>query len=51
MGNGALTGVTYIQRVNLSGGVAPASMPCTAAQKGQKTTVPYQADYIFYKAV
>ena len=50
MGSGALTGVTYIQRVNLTGGVAPANMACTAANKGQKTTVPYQADYIFYKA-
>ncbi|WP_311221016.1 MULTISPECIES: DUF3455 domain-containing protein [unclassified Acidovorax] len=50
MGSGALTGVTYIQRVALTGGVAPANMACTAANKGQKTTVPYQADYIFYKA-
>ena len=50
MGSGALTGVTYIQRVNLTGGVAPANMACTMANKGQKTTVPYQADYIFYKA-
>jgi hypothetical protein len=50
MGQGAMSGVTYIQRVKLSGGVAPAGMACTAANKGQKTTVPYQADYIFYKA-
>ena len=50
MGSGAMSGVTYIQRVNLSGGVAPANMACTAANKGQKTTVQYQADYIFYKA-
>ena len=50
MGSGALTGVTYIQRVNLTGGVAPANMACTMANKGQKTTVPYPADYIFYKA-
>ena len=50
MGAGALTGVTYIQRVALKGGVAPADKPCTAMTKGQKTTVKYQADYIFWKA-
>jgi hypothetical protein len=50
MGAGALTGVTYIQRVALKGGVAP-DMPCGPAQRGQKTTVKYQADYIFYKAM
>ena len=50
MGSGAMTGVTYIQRVALTGGVAPASMPCTPMTKGQKATVKYQADYIFWKA-
>ncbi|HVL08065.1 MAG TPA: DUF3455 domain-containing protein [Burkholderiaceae bacterium] len=50
MGNGAMQGVTYIQRVALKGGVAPAS-PCTLAQKGARETVKYQADYIFWKAV
>ncbi|CAB3736200.1 MULTISPECIES: DUF3455 domain-containing protein [Achromobacter] len=49
MGAGALTGVTYIQRVALKGGVAPKT-PCTTATLGQKTQVQYQADYIFYKA-
>ena len=48
-GTGALKDVTYIQRVNTRGGVAPA-MPCDASNKGAKTTVPYSADYIFYKA-
>jgi hypothetical protein len=50
MGSGAMTGVTYIQRVALTGGVAPAATPCTPMNKGQKTTVKYQADYIFWKA-
>ncbi len=50
VGMGAMNGVTYIQRVALTGGVAPAAMPCTMANKGQRTTVPYQADYIFWKA-
>ena len=49
MGTGAMTGVTYIQRVALTGGVAPMT-PCTPMTKGQKMTVKYQADYIFYKA-
>ncbi|MFY0479992.1 DUF3455 domain-containing protein [Achromobacter marplatensis] len=49
MGAGALTGVTYIQRVALKGGVAPKT-PCTPAMLGQKSQVQYQADYIFWKA-
>ncbi|MEG1734140.1 MAG: DUF3455 domain-containing protein [Comamonas sp.] len=49
MGSGDLVGVSYIQRVALQGGVAPADKPCTEASKGQKTTVRYQADYIFWK--
>ncbi|ARU05481.1 hypothetical protein CCO03_13000 [Comamonas serinivorans] len=51
MGSGALEGVSYIQRVALQGGVAPADKPCTAATKGQKTVVKYQADYIFWKPI
>ena len=50
MGSGAMQGVTYIQRVNTQGGVAPAT-PCTAANLSAKQIVKYQADYIFYKAV
>lgn len=50
MGAGAMSGVTYIQRVALQGGVAPTTVACTAANKGQRVTVPYQADYIFWKA-
>ena len=49
MGSGAMAGVTYIQRVALTGGIAPAS-PCTTALKGRQETVRYQADYIFWKA-
>lgn len=49
MGSGDLVGVSYIQRVALQGGVAPADKPCTTATKGQKTMVKYQADYIFWK--
>ena len=50
MGSGAMSGVTYIQRVALTGGVAPADRPCTPATRGQKAVVQYQADYIFWKA-
>ena len=49
MGMGAMTGVTFIQRVALQGGVAPAAA-CTQANKGERQIVKYQADYIFWKA-
>ncbi|KWV66747.1 hypothetical protein PFLmoz3_06374 [Pseudomonas fluorescens] len=48
-GKGAMSGVAYIQRVALKGGVAPAT-PCTTANKGAKEVVKYQADYIFWAA-
>jgi hypothetical protein len=50
MGNGAMTGVTYIQRVSTRGGVAPAK-PCSAETKGGREVVQYQADYIFWSAM
>jgi hypothetical protein len=50
MGKGAMQGVTYIQRVNTQGGVAPAA-PCSAGNIAAKQVVKYQADYIFYKAM
>ncbi len=49
MGNGAMTGITYIQRMNTKGGVAPADA-CGADNVGAKKTVKYEADYLFYKA-
>ena len=48
MGSGAMTGVSYIQRVALKGGAAPAT-GCTADTKGARIVVPYQGDYIFWK--
>ncbi|MEG0883269.1 MAG: DUF3455 domain-containing protein, partial [Janthinobacterium sp.] len=48
-GSGAMQGVSYIQRVATSGGVAPSS-PCGTDTVGVKQWVPYQADYIFWKA-
>lgn len=49
MGEGSMKDVTYIQRLNTVGGVAPA-LPCGAEQKGQRQQVAYKADYVFYKA-
>ena len=49
MGSGAMTGVSFVQRVATVGGVAPA-LPCDAASAGRKEVVKYQADYIFWKA-
>ena len=49
MGNGAMAGVTYIQRLNTRGGVAP-SMACDATSKGRRQQVAYEADYVFYGA-
>ena len=50
VGTGAMSGLSYIQRVAIKGGVAPAS-ECSPAKKGTKEIVKYQADYIFWKAV
>lgn len=48
-GAGAMSGVSYIQRVATKGGVAPAST-CEASSVGRKEIVRYQADYLFWKA-
>jgi Protein of unknown function (DUF3455) len=41
-----LTGTTWVQRLNTSGGVAP-DETCTS---GDTIAVPYSADYLFWKA-
>jgi hypothetical protein len=46
---GAMSGITYIQRMNTKGGVAPADV-CDASTLGTKKMVKYEADYLFYKA-
>ncbi|MDD1621871.1 MAG: DUF3455 domain-containing protein [Methylococcaceae bacterium] len=48
-GGHKLTGTTFIQRVNTSGGVAPETDCETEADVGGKAFVPYTADYFFYK--
>ena len=47
MGQGAMTGVGYIQRLNTKGGVAPTAA-CDAVGKGKRQVVAYEADYVFY---
>jgi Protein of unknown function (DUF3455) len=46
-GNGVLSRITTIQRLNTSGGKAPTS-GCDASHVNQEVRVPYSADYRFY---
>ena len=46
-GDGVLSRVTSIQRLNTKGGKAPASS-CDTAHVGQEVRVPYSADYLFF---
>ena len=48
-GAGRMTGVTFVQRIETSGGVAP-SEGCSAATVGAVARVPYRALYCFYSA-
>jgi Protein of unknown function (DUF3455) len=50
VGEGAMKGMAYIQRVATQGGVAPADV-CGASMLAVKKVVTYQADYIFWRAV
>ena len=47
-GQGVLTPVTSIQRINTKGGKAPAS-GCDAGHAGQEVRVAYSADYLFFE--
>jgi hypothetical protein len=46
-GDGLLSRVTTVQRLNTKGGKAPASN-CDAGQTGHEVRVRYSADYLFY---
>ena len=48
-GQGAMNGVSYIQRLAVKGGVAPGTK-CSVANRGAREVVKYQADYIFWAA-
>jgi hypothetical protein len=49
-GGSRLAQTTYIQRLNTSGGIAPAPGCGQAADVGSIVLVPYTTDYIFYRA-
>jgi len=46
---GELSAVSYIQRLDTTGGAAPAAATCTAAHVGEVTKVNYTANYYFYE--
>ena len=48
-GGGILADVTFVQRLNTSGGVAPSTGCSQPENLGAITLVPYTADYFFYK--
>lgn len=45
-----LVATKYIQRINTTGGLAPAAATCNAETLGHVAEVPYTADYVFWKA-
>jgi hypothetical protein len=45
-----LGATTYIQRLDTSGGLAPAPDTCNAMTVGQVAEIPYTAEYAFWKA-
>jgi len=47
-GDGKMSGVTSIQRLSTTGGVAP-PVGCDAAHEGDVANVPYTANYFFYR--
>jgi Protein of unknown function (DUF3455) len=47
-GEGVMKGISFIQRVQTKGGVAPSAV-CDAKTLESKQIVNYQSDYIFYK--
>ena len=46
-GQGTMSGVSYIQRLNTRGGGAPAQA-CNARREGRELRVAYEADFVFY---
>jgi hypothetical protein len=46
-GQGALTGVNYVQRVNTIGGMPPPR--CEAGQQNRLLRVDFSAEFVFYK--
>ena len=48
-GGATIFGTTFIQRLNTTGGVAPATGCAVPTDVGRKAFVPYTADYVFYQ--
>ena len=48
-GGDALTGTTFLQRLNTRGGLAPATGCDVLSDVGHKAFIPYSADYFFYR--
>ena len=44
-----LLDMSFLQRINIVGGIAPPASECTAASAGRVVEVPYTADYVFWK--
>ena len=47
--DGRLSATTHIQRIATTGGLTPAASECTADSVGETRSVPYTADYVFWK--
>ena len=47
---GKLTPTTFIQRLNTVGGIAPSTGCAASGDIGRRAFVPYEADYVFYRA-
>lgn len=50
-GGAFMTQTTFIQRVNTSGGIAPATGCTNDDEIGKVALVPYTTDYFFYRAI
>jgi len=48
-GGDTLTATTFIQRLNTSGGAAPSTGCTWSTDVGKRASVPYTADYFFYR--
>ena len=48
-GGDTLSGTTFIQRINTTGGLASSAGACSAANTGATAEIPYTADYRFWK--
>lgn len=48
--SGSLHNISYIQRIRTLGGL-PSTRNCSAAELGMRVSVPYEADYVFWRAL